>query len=1320
MKMTSDKWQVTSDTRKLAARGAHSCHPSPVTRHPERGIALVITLILLSVTLVMAVAFLALSNRERGAVATSTDTATARLAGDSALANAEGQIIANILSTTNPYDSSLLVSMNYLPVPFDPNNPATYTNISPRVPVLMTNLVTGQPEDRFYLDLNRNGQDDPSGYVVDVPNSNLVFEVGDPEWIGVLERPDEPYGPDNPALARYAFIAVPADNGLDLNYIHNQTLIPKWIDPVNPMSPGYTDDAYFRNQGVGTWELNLAAFLADLNTNEWGQIVGSYLNPTLGSASYYQYDQPVSANSGFAFEDAFSLLTNRYAGNYNTLAPLSSLGYSNYENGVIDSYTAGILMTNVHLDGVNFQPSPTPWAGSDNTNHFFDLTADLFDPAKSSGGATGFTNRLLNADSGTNTYDRYTFYRLLGEMGTDSGPESGKMNLNYDNLDLSVIVVGANTVTNPPSATNFLAWTPLGFFTNAADRMLRLYTTNWFESNPANYLATYYAANNYPFAINVDGFGQVTGLTNAPFFGVTNSIPAFGLTNIPVYVNGQFVYSPAVNRILQLAANMYDATVNSFYPDVFRPIFEHDNLGNVFIVGYTNISSASGGANTVSGTTDLQLSTPHDIADLPNLSKSYTPITDTNGYVNVFGVPWIIGAKKGLPNFNQFAMQNEFWIERKLQVTHPSPTSKAYKVSQSFIIGITNQLEVECWNSYLASYPNPVSIYVNDYMTVSLTNDMGYDPAPVSLPVSGSIQIPNPTNNVLWPGYNAMFPVAGNFQIPLNASIPIVSGELYRFNTGANVEDPGHVGPYLTTNGALPFETGIGYPQPNWGFNVTNNLRVITLDTSGGIYHVIDYVQLSGPNTNNNITQELIQSELIPAGNPPSSGLWSTNIYNTVSEEPWGVQNQITYSEDYTYSPANTLAPGDNGSWLNGTPTNDVLSFDAFMQVPSHFGQTQQNTNLTVQVPFTPMATIYQYTTWQANDPLVHYLASDLTDPVPKGNNNNQLITLNVNERYQPWGWKMLQLQNSDMNSYNPAFKDPLATNSDAWDFPENKFPTAGWLGRVHRGTPWQTVYLKSGDVWSESAGGIGTAYGHNTWMNWTGDQNGYDAAFSSPTNDWLLFDLFTTAPNDNATRGQLSVNVGANDPGDSTAGLAAWSALFSGIVVPTNSVGGYTVVSPAGLYDPASPPPLVQIVQGIYNTRTKKVNLDGVNGTFEHVGDILAVPQLTEQSPFLAPYMNSPLTNTFNDEMYEWLPQQVMSLVRVSNEPRYVIYCYGQTLKPAPGGKVLSGSNFGMITNYQVTAESAARAVIRVEGSKTTHPHIVIESFNLLPPDLK
>ena len=141
------------------------------------------------------------------------------------------------------------------------------------------------------------------------------------------------------------------------------------------------------------------------------------------------------------------------------------------------------------------------------------------------------------------TYDRYTFYRLLAQLGTDSSPESGKMNLNYDNLDPFV----TNPLTYPAGFDEFHAWTPLAFFTNAADRMLRAYTTQWRNSNPTNFAATFYAA---------------TGFTNLIASQWTNNYLSFGITNIPVLMSNQFVYSPAVNRLLQLAANLYDASTN--------------------------------------------------------------------------------------------------------------------------------------------------------------------------------------------------------------------------------------------------------------------------------------------------------------------------------------------------------------------------------------------------------------------------------------------------------------------------------------------------------------------------------------------------------------------------------------------------------------------------------------------------------------------------------------------------------------------------------------------------------------------------------------
>jgi len=206
MKIISDKWQVPSDTNRQPARGESisSCRPSPVTCRRQRGVALVITLILLSVTLVMALAFLAISNRERGSVTAQTDTTTARLGADAGLADAEAQIAANVLTSTNPYSFGLLVSTNYLNLA---NAPAVY----------LSNIVTHAMENRFYLDLNRNGMDDPNGYVNEVNSAGVqidtgVFEVGDPEWVYVLEHPDQPFGINNPYIARFAYIALPVGN----------------------------------------------------------------------------------------------------------------------------------------------------------------------------------------------------------------------------------------------------------------------------------------------------------------------------------------------------------------------------------------------------------------------------------------------------------------------------------------------------------------------------------------------------------------------------------------------------------------------------------------------------------------------------------------------------------------------------------------------------------------------------------------------------------------------------------------------------------------------------------------------------------------------------------------------------------------------------------------------------------------------------------------------------------------------------------------------------------------------------------------------------
>ena len=162
----------------------------------QRGVALVITLLLLAVITFMAVTFLVVSRNEHGNVATQTDLNTAKFAADAALARAEIEMVAPILATTNPFGYTFLVPTNFVnPGGFNPNTPAltSPTNVNydntviggtpltlnqyrlqnlanllydPRPPVfIVTNALFPNSNDfRFYLDINRDRQFEPTGW----------------------------------------------------------------------------------------------------------------------------------------------------------------------------------------------------------------------------------------------------------------------------------------------------------------------------------------------------------------------------------------------------------------------------------------------------------------------------------------------------------------------------------------------------------------------------------------------------------------------------------------------------------------------------------------------------------------------------------------------------------------------------------------------------------------------------------------------------------------------------------------------------------------------------------------------------------------------------------------------------------------------------------------------------------------------------------------------------------------------------------------------------------------------------------------------------
>jgi len=1297
------------------------------------GIALVITLIMLAVTLVMAVTFLAISSRERGAVSTTTDAAHARLATDSALAHAEAQIMASILATTNPYNFGLLVSTNYInSYGFVTANGSNPTNVSyydtqgnflgpadlaqnianlqylPRAPVFVPTNNAGGYDFRFYLDLNRNGQFDANNNVSNViyyPATktttivgNTTAEVGDPEWIGVLEHPDAPHGPLNHFIARYAFIAVPVGNTLDVNAIYNDAL-----EPNNNM----TEDGFLRNEGVGSWELNLAAFLADLNTNEWdSSAYGSYDYQAPGL--FYVPPLAFNGNQGAAFQDAESLLSYRY--NTNLLNQLSvNQLTANPPPYSIDYYSRGPLLT------TNFLPAPVyngwyrePWSGADNTNHFF-TPSDFFNKAKTQGNLspnyTGFTDRLLQAGTNTYgnglvpTYDRYTYYRLLSQLGTDTTPDYGKLNINYVNVNTNE---GGGVV--PGMETNFYTWTAQNFFTNAADRLLKAYTTNWYN---VNYVyssgGVIYTNLNYYFT---NTFGNYPNPTNS---ALVVGITPFGITNIPVWVNGRFVYTPSVQRLLQLAANIYDATTTNFYPSVFQPMFTNIN-GNVFINGYQSVTN-------ITGYTDPRFR-------MPTNAIAFAAGNVPANNLNIYGVPWIIGAKKGFPSFNKYGVQNTVQINRHLQIIRNSTKQFDFDyTNQQYIFNVNSSIGVQCWNSYANYYPNPVDIYVNYSSTMRMTNNYGApDVAFYDYPLNYYFRVNN------WPGsgltaYNRVVNT-NSFQMPLSINLQLLTNAVFYFGTGTPAVSKGF------WPDVYGWETSLhGFPFPNFGLLNTNRLRLIMLDGN----HVIDYVQLNGPDGGQNINA-LMPNNQTGAG---FGNMWNTNV--NANGVPWGIISQIQVSDSNTdpvdrskYWKDAAFAPSEVYSEMDGFATFMGLSepFPSFANSQLNKAESQ---SLEAQVPYESQVVIPMYFSYQANDPLVHYLLSDLEFHGAEGGNGGPLTGINpifgdlstpaqpnymaLNDRYQPWSI-VNQLMGpgmspADTNAYNISYRDPLVYTSDYWQFPTNLFPSVGWLGRVHRGTPWQTVFLKSTNLLYLNSP---TANGLKTWTNWAGIMNAtnvIDAENNAPAYDRWLFDIFTTEPNENASLGKLPINQTR---------LAAWSALFSGLVVYTNSTGlsHDTIFPPAGPYFTnymvgSVTNPLGNIWNSIQATRAN-TNLFP-NQSFPRVGDLLATPALSDASPFL-PWNNPYQAATgISDEMYEWLPQQIMSLVTLGT-PRYVVYCYGQALKPAPGGLVTGGAYAGMCTNYQIVSESATRAVLQVQNPNSPTPSVILKNLNPLPPD--
>jgi hypothetical protein len=1271
-------------------------------RARSKGVALVVTLLMLSVITFMAVAFLAVSRRERASVTGSLNQADAQTMADAALARAQTEIAAYLMAhNTNathagrPNDLlnyELMMSHNYInPDGFTPgvNDPTnvnydyhddpTRTAMSsanqadwvqnianllydPRPPVfLQTNTSLPNNLDfRYWLDYNRNGRFESNGPVAvtdDLLNTTGAVEqqFGEPEWVGSLRQSDAAHGPGNPFVGRFAYLVLPIGKTLDLNRIHNYAKAT--ANPANfPQLMNTNVDGYLRNQGHGPWELNLAGLLAGVNSNLWGGTNYVYSVDAAGIPNLKV------KNSGNAFVDAVTLLGYRYNYANNNLNTLSTLfpGFD-FTSDRIDEYADGPIVTNAYdSQYADTDNADNPWPGSTNYNNFYD-PQELFDRFANDGSGKPFPfyDRLTNAMAQNNTTNRYTFSRLLNSIGTDSDPElycwvhadngklvkRAKVNINFDN-SAQIQAYNAdpihNKLTTPAALTN---WDALNFFTNSAELLLR----------------------SQDFEIVTNDIAH----TNQ---ALGTALVHFGVTNIMVYssANTNIHYSAAIHRMLQLAANIYDTSGNNvgdtntgvMYPSVFRPIFDMQfepagtaraknfdvniDATNLYIVGFTTVFDTGFATNAFRALSQV----------------GSFPVQPND---NVWGIPLVIGAKKGLPNFNKCGIATAYNITRKLFFHKSDPANVQPNITgyQMNVMTISNLFGVEGWNSYIQAFPRAVNLYVTNFGQIALVNEKGIG---TNATYTNYAFRPIPAN--LWTGnrYGASdksLIKSNAFQLFLTNVVTLPNSQYVEDKDRFQLE-PTEMD--FTAYSKFP----LGYPVHSWTLTLTNYVLYIAQDQV--TKRVLDMVNV-GDFTNGLSLNEILDNRT--AVPPDISSVWTTNGANNTLSSPMsdGVKRQLDIVTNYIY----------NAEWPN-TPQNSLGASNFVKFLNGNTGGVNQS------CPYQPSAMFVMRYRLQANDPLVHYTFDDLAPtnsltrmiPIPAttgGILNSNMNFGQANDNYSPWN---MSSDPQDIRA-NVTFKDPMITQPLMWDFPTNKFPSTGWLGRVHRGTPWQTFYLKS-----EATDTNRVAQDHKYWLRtWAHTLTSY------PTNDWRILDLFTVALNEESARGLLSINQ---------TNLGPWSALLSGVFALTNNSTG-------GVIDPAQVPQFVTAL----NARRARED----NGVFHHLGDFLVEPLFTRTSPFV-PFAEAPPsndTNSFNwDVVLERIPQQVLSLVKLG-DPKFVIYSWGQSLKPANNSIVLGGTYRGMCTNYQITGEMVTRTVCHLSPDSTpSSPKLVIDSFNILP----
>ncbi|HKU52267.1 MAG TPA: hypothetical protein VJQ25_07370, partial [Nitrospira sp.] len=379
-----------------------------------------------------------------------------------------------------------------------------------------------------------------------------------------------------------------------------------------------------------------------------------------------------------------------------------------------------------------------------------------------------------------------------------------------------------------------------------------------------------------------------------------------------------------------------------------------------------------------SKTTDsIILSGFHETQDANQLNKVWRDFPDalTNAPIgtltnfNFYGQHFVIGTKKGHPNFNELALQANVEVSRKLAARKASlGSTNIVSTNQMFVVSMNNRWGMETWNSYRTNYRDlrTISGEVISHVVMRDGTNIFNNPPIYDGFVTNLIVLNNTIPQVAdWIGATQL--VTTNFIVLFDNFTRLLDERSYSTNRGFGTNRFGLPG--------TPAEFGPLERTPEFVLYTTNKVRFWMINKDNRIVDFVSFDNLS--------TIMDLRKHLFPPPNSQSGSSLVTGTAQLTENMFWdptpiggpGSVLTVGHSNQLAMSSGDFEGPASDALWrsyrYNSPDKRGAISvWRYFLYGPRGIrAQDEMPRNppavLTHQAPFTPTKSISWSMSWQ-------------------------------------------------------------------------------------------------------------------------------------------------------------------------------------------------------------------------------------------------------------------------------------------------------------------------------------------------------------------